>query len=245
MAYETEPLFRDDGYLRTCEATVVAINDLNGIILDRTIFYATGGGQPGDTGEIELADGTRLAIATTVFGETKSEIVHVPASPETLPQVDDRVTVHINWPQRYDRMRMHTALHLLSAILPYPVTGGQIGDGSGRLDFDVPEATLDKVNITDRLMALINGDHDTATRWITDAELEANPGLVKTMSVKPPMGSGRVRLVSIGEDRVDLQPCGGTHVANTREIGDIHVTKIEKKGRQNRRVRLSFGKAPT
>ncbi|WP_350334211.1 alanyl-tRNA editing protein [Coralliovum pocilloporae] len=241
MAFETDPLFRDDAYLRSCEATVAAVNERNGIILDRTIFYATGGGQPGDTGELELADGTRIAIATTVYGEDKSEIVHVPASDEHMPKAGDKVVVHVNWAQRYDRMRMHTALHLLSAILPYPVTGGQIGDGSGRLDFDVPEATLDKADITEKLMALVNGAHETATRWITDEELEANPGLVKTMSVKPPMGSGKVRLVSIGNDSVDLQPCGGTHVANTQEISDIYVSKIEKKGRQNRRVRLTFG----
>ncbi|MBA5776434.1 alanyl-tRNA editing protein [Stappia sp. F7233] len=233
----TEPLFRDDAYLKSCEAAVVAVNDRGGIILDRTVFYATGGGQPGDIGHLELDGGKRVDIATTVYGDTKSEIVHVPAEGQPLPGVGEKVAVHLDWDRRFRLMRVHTALHLLSVVLPYPVTGGQIGEGEGRLDFDIPEAILDKDEIAARVNELAAGDHPVTSEWITDAELEANPGLVKTMSVKPPTGSGRVRLVRIGND-VDLQPCGGTHVARTSEIGQLAVTKIEKKGKLNRRVRI-------
>lgn len=233
----TTPLFRDDAYLRSCEAEVVGVNDRGGILLDRTVFYATGGGQSGDSGFLELADGSRLDIATTVYDTDKTTIVHVPAEGQTQPPAGTRLTVHVDWPRRYRLMRMHTALHLLSVALPFPVTGGQIGDGEGRLDFDMGEETIDKDALLGRLNALAAGDHEVTTEWITDAELDANPGLVKTMSVKPPRGSGRVRLVRIGGD-VDLQPCGGTHVTRTSEIGSLELGKIEKKGRQNRRVRI-------
>lgn len=233
----TEPLFRDDAYLRTCDATVTQVNERGGIVLDRTIFYATGGGQPGDSGHLELEDGSRVEIATAVYGEDRKEIVHVPAEGQTLPQAGAKVVVHLDWTRRYRLMRVHTALHLLSVALPFPVTGGQIGEGEGRLDFDIPEATLDKDEIAAKVNEIAAGDHPVTMEWISDEELEANPGLVKTMSVKPPMGSGRVRLVRIGED-IDLQPCGGTHVSRTSEIGQLAVTKIEKKGRQNRRVRI-------
>ena len=235
----TELLFRDDAYLRSCEATVTAINDRGGIVLDRTVFYATGGGQPGDSGTLERADGSVVTLATAVYGEDRSQIVHVPAEGSTLPQVGEKVVLHLDWARRYRLMRVHTALHLLSVVLPYPVTGGQISDGDGRLDFDLPEAALDKEEIAAKVNEISAGDHAITSEWITDAELEANPDLVKTMSVKPPMGSGRVRLIRIGAD-VDLQPCGGTHVSRTSEIGTIEVPKIEKKGRQNRRVRLGL-----
>lgn len=235
----TDQLFRADAYLRTCDATVTTLNERGGILLDRTVFYATGGGQPGDSGFLELEGGARIEIATTVYGENKDEIVHVPAEGQTLPQPGSRVVAHLDWERRYRRMRVHTALHLLSVVLPYPVTGGQIGDGDGRLDFDIPEAILDKEDIAAKVNALAEGGHPVSMEWITDAELEANPGLVKTMSVKPPMGSGRVRLVRIGGD-IDLQPCGGTHVRSTAEIGPLSVTKIEKKGKLNRRVRISL-----
>ncbi len=235
----TEQLFRDDAYLRTCNAIVATINERGGILLDKTVFYATGGGQPGDTGYLELEDGSRIDIATTVFGDSKDEIVHVPAEGQSLPDIGSRVVAHLDWERRYKLMRVHTALHLLSVVLPFPVTGGQIGEGEGRLDFDIPEAALDKEDIAARVNELANGDHEVTTQWITDAELEANPGLVKTMSVKPPMGAGRVRLVRIGKD-VDLQPCGGTHVKTTSEIGTLSVTKIEKKGKLNRRVRINL-----
>lgn len=233
----TTPLFREDAYLRTCEAEVIGVNERGGIVLDRTVFYATGGGQPGDSGALELDDGTKLEIATAVYDEDKKTIVHVPSEGQSLPDVGSRVTAHIDWTRRYRLMRMHTALHLLSVALPYPVTGGQIGDPEGRLDFDMGDETIDREALVEKLNALASGDHEVTTQWITDAELDANPGLVKTMSVKPPRGSGKVRLVRIGRD-VDLQPCGGTHVTRTSEIGALDLGKIEKKGKQNRRVRI-------
>ncbi|SDR11584.1 alanyl-tRNA editing protein [Pseudovibrio sp. Tun.PSC04-5.I4] len=239
----TEHLYREDSYLRSCEATITKITPESGIILDRTCFYPNGGGQPGDTGSLELEDGTRIPLATAVYSADRSQIIHVPAEgtllPEGLTNGSTKVTVHLDWQTRYKRMRVHTALHLLSVVLPHPVTGGQISDGTGRLDFDLPEATLDKVELTEKLQELIDGDHPITQEWISDEELEANPGLVKTMSVKPPMGSGRVRLIRIGES-VDLQPCGGTHVTQTSQIGKATITKIEKKGRQNRRVRIQL-----
>jgi misacylated tRNA(Ala) deacylase len=233
----TAPLFRDDAYLRTCESQVVTVNERGGIVLDRTVFYATGGGQPGDSGALELEDGSRIDIATTVYDDDKSTIVHVPADGQTLPPEGASVTAHVDWARRYRLMRMHTALHLLSVALPFPVTGGQVGDPEGRLDFDMGDETIDREALLDKLNALAAGDHAVTTEWITDDELDANPGLVKTMSVKPPRGSGRVRLVRIGGD-IDLQPCGGTHVSRTSEIGKLDLGKIEKKGKLNRRVRI-------
>ncbi len=234
----TEPVFRDDAYARACEATVVAINDRGGVILDRTVFYPTGGGQPGDSGVLRLSDGGELGIATAVKGEAPDEVVHVPKDGQDLPAPGARLSAEIDWPRRYRHMRMHTCMHLLSAVLPYPVTGGQVGAERGRLDFDIPEAGLDKDRITSELNRLIDEDHAVATEWITDAELEANPELVKTMSVQPPRGAGRVRLIRV--KGLDLQPCGGTHVRRTGEIGPVRVVKIEKKGRQNRRVAIVF-----
>lgn len=234
----TDLLFRDDAYLRSCDARVTAITDRGGIVLDRTVFYATGGGQPGDSGRIELADGRQIPIATTVYGEDRSQIVHVPAEGEALPAVGDEIVLHLDWDRRYRLMRVHTALHLLSVVLPFPVTGGQIGEGEGRLDFDLPEGSPDKDEVAAKVNEIAAADHAVTTDWITDEELLAKPEMVKTMSVKPPMGSGRVRLVRIGD--VDLQPCGGTHVSRTSEIGPLIVTKIEKKGRQNRRVRIQL-----
>lgn len=233
----TTPLFRDDAYLGTCDARVVSVNDRGGIVLDRTVFYATGGGQPGDSGALELEDGGMIAIATTVYDEDKSTIVHVPAEDQPLPAIGTQVTAHVDWPRRYRLMRMHTALHLLSVALPFPVTGGQIGEREGRLDFDMGDETIDREALLAKLNELAAGDHAVTTEWITDEELDANPGLVKTMSVKPPRGSGRVRLVRIGGE-IDLQPCGGTHVSRTSEIGPLGLGKIEKKGKLNRRVRI-------
>ncbi|MBM3637115.1 MAG: alanyl-tRNA editing protein [Alphaproteobacteria bacterium] len=234
----TELLFRDDAYLKSCEAIIVAINERNGIILDRTVFYATGGGQPGDVGTITHSNGAVTKIATTVYGEDKSQVVHVPQEGEVLPKVGDKVVAAIDWDIRLERMRIHTALHVLTTVLPYPVTGGSIGDGDGRLDFDIPDAGQGKYEITAELMRRISQNADVTYRWIADEELEANPSLVKTMSVKPPMGTGRVRLVDIAG--LDLQPCGGTHVKNTSEIGMVAVTAIEKKGKINRRVRIAL-----
>src|SRR5690348_17237217 len=205
----TDCLFRDDSYLKECEARVLGINDRGGVILDRTIFYATSGGQPGDTGTIVTASGARLPIAAAVYtDQAKTEIAHVAAAGAALPSVGETVSAAIDWGKRYARMRMHTALHLLSAVLPYPVTGGSVGEAESRLDFDIPEAGLDKDEITARIMEMIAVDAPVTSRWISDEELQANPGLVKTMSVKPPMGTGRVRLIEIAN--LDLQPCGGT-----------------------------------
>ena len=235
----TECLFRDDSYLKSCDARVVALTEQGGIVLDRTVFYATSGGQPGDTGVLTTNKGTRISIETAVYTDAaKSEIAHVPAAGAPAVKVGDDVTVSIDWNKRYARMRMHTALHLLSAVLPYAVTGGAVGDSESRLDFDIPEAGLDKDTITAKVTEMIASNASVSSRWITDIELDANPGLVKTMSVKPPMGTGRVRLIEI--KGLDLQPCGGTHVRATGEIGAVRVTQIEKKGKQNRRVRLAL-----
>ncbi|MBL8569787.1 MAG: alanyl-tRNA editing protein [Phreatobacter sp.] len=237
----TEFLFRDDAYLTECDATVTAVTEKDGAIgvaLDRTVFYPTGGGQPGDVGSLSFG-GQTVAVATAVYGETKQDIVHVLAPGSAAPAVGATARAIIDWPVRHRRMRMHTGLHLLSVVLPFPVTGGSVGTDEGRLDFDIPESGLDRDDITAKLNDLIDRDAEVTERWITDAELEANPGLVKTMSVKPPMGSGRVRLVSI--EGLDLQPCGGTHVKRTAEIGRLVVSAIEKKGKQNRRVRVVFG----
>jgi misacylated tRNA(Ala) deacylase len=235
----TDCLFRDDSYLQSCAARVVALTDQGGIVLDRTVFYATSGGQPGDSGTLVAADGRRVPIATAVYTDAaKSEIAHLPAPASPALALGDEVTAAIDWDKRYARMRMHTALHLLSAVLPYAVTGGAVGESESRLDFDIPEAGLDKDEIAAKVNAMIAGNAAVSARWISDAELEANPGLVKTMSVKPPMGTGRVRLIEIAG--LDLQPCGGTHVRATGEIGAVRVTQIEKKGKQNRRVRIAL-----
>jgi misacylated tRNA(Ala) deacylase len=240
----TECLFRDDSYLRECAARVVAINERGGVVLDRTVFYATSGGQPGDSGTLTCADGTQIPIATAVYTDAaKSEIAHVPAQElqglgAPALKVGDAVTATIDWDKRHARMRMHTALHLLSAALPYAVTGGSVGESESRLDFDIPEAGVDKDAITAKVNEMIATDAAVTSRWISDDELAANPGLVKTMSVKPPMGTGQVRLIEIAG--LDLQPCGGTHVRSTAEIGKVQVTQIEKKGKQNRRVRLAL-----
>ncbi|WP_420393210.1 alanyl-tRNA editing protein [Acuticoccus sp.] len=230
----TTPLFRDDAYLTSADGVVTEAGE-GWLSLDRSVFYAAGGGQPGDTGRLELDGGDALAVTDARYGEDRASIHLAVASP---PPAGTSVTQHLDWPRRYRLMRVHTALHLLSVALPYPVTGGQIGDGDGRLDFDIPDPQLDKDALAERVQDLVDGAHAVTTEWITDEELDANPDLVKTMAVKPPRGSGRVRLVRIGS--VDLQPCGGTHVASTAEVGRVAVTKIEKKGRQNRRVRLSL-----
>ncbi|HWB46588.1 MAG TPA: alanyl-tRNA editing protein [Hyphomicrobiaceae bacterium] len=238
----TEQLYRADAYLRECTAHVLSVNDRGGVVLDRTVFYASAGGQPGDSGRLEAAAGTACPIATTVYDADKTTIVHVVPESATRPAAGDEVRAILDWDTRYRLMRMHTCLHLLCALVKYPVTGGQVGAGEGRLDFDIEDASaVDRDALTDALNALIAANHPVGERWITDEELEANPGLVRTMAVKPPMGTGRVRLVAIGEGgAVDLQPCGGTHVRSTGEIGRVAVTKIEKKGKQNRRIRVAF-----
>lgn len=239
----TEFLFRSDSYLNTVAAKVVEVNDLGGIVLDRTNFYATSGGQPGDIGFLETADGGKIKIATTIHpnGE-KHEIVHVPEEGEQLPTIGDEVTCHIDWENRYKLMRVHTALHLLSVVIPLPVTGGSIGAEKGRLDFQMPEPPEDKDALAAELNALIARELDVQEEWISEAELDANPDLVKTMSVKPPSGQGKIRMIRIvdGDQTIDWQPCGGTHVANTREIGKMRLGKVEKKGKINRRVAIHF-----
>src|SRR5438105_7795486 len=237
----TEHLFREDAYTRSCAARVTAADE-RGIRLDRTVFYPTGGGQPGDSGHLRLASGETIAIVDTVKGEAADEVVHIPAPGTPLPALGTEVTAEIDWERRYRLMRMHSCLHLLCAVVPGAVTGGQVSDGRGRLDFDVPGASLDKEAIAARLNELIAAGHDVTPRWIADDELTARPELVRTMSVKPPVGAGRVRLMEIaGPDAtIDLQPCGGTHIRNTAEIGPVLIGKIENKGRQNRRINIAF-----
>jgi misacylated tRNA(Ala) deacylase len=232
----TDLVFRSDWHAAATPARVLAVTECGGIVLDRTVFYATGGGQPGDRGWIIRADGSRVAIATAVWDDpAKTIVAHAPAEGQTPPAVGEAVTAEIDWPLRLLRMRAHTCLHLLSVALPHPVTGGAVGDGEGRLDFDIPDA-IEKEAVQAGLDALLAQPAEVSDRWITDAELDANPGLVKTMSVQPPRGSGRIRLVEIAG--LDLQPCGGTHVRNTSEIGRVEVTGVEKKGKLNRRVRI-------
>lgn len=234
----TEMLFRQDAYQTEATAKVTGLTAEGGIVLDRSIFYPRGGGQPGDSGHLSWQGG-RFSIATTIKGPG-DQIVLVPGEAEVLPPVGVEISHSLDWARRHRHMRVHTALHLLSVVIPLPVTGGSIGAEKGRLDFNMPEPPQDKDALTQALNALIDQDLAITEDWITDAELAANPSLVKTMSVQPPMGSGRVRLIRIGEGagQIDLQPCGGTHVARTSEIGRVRIGKIENKGRQNRRVSL-------
>ena len=231
-----ELIFRDDAYCRSCQATVLA-SEPGGIRLDRTVFYPTGGGQPGDAGVLRWADG-QARIVDAHKGEGQDEVLHVPAEGADLPEPGVQVEAEIDWERRHRLMRMHTCMHLLCALVTGDVTGGAVGDGKGRLDFNLPDTSLDKERIGAELNRLIAEDHEVRPRWITDEELAANPQLVRTMSVKPPMGAGKVRLLEIAG--VDLQPCGGTHVRRTGEIGSVRIGKIENKGRQNRRVNILF-----
>lgn len=230
----TKALYRDDAYQKTCTAKVLSAS-IDAVVMDQTIFYPLGGGQPGDTGTMQWSDHS-LAIVDTRHGDHGS-IIHVPGPDSNLPSAGSKVTVTLDWDRRYAHMRMHTGLHLLGAVLPYGVTGGAIHADKSRLDFDLQD-TLDKEVVTRNLNALVAGDHPVLTRWITDEELDAQPELIRTMSVKPPRGVGKIRLLEI--PGVDLQPCGGTHVARTGEIGTLRVSKIEKKGRHNRRVHVIF-----
>lgn len=235
----TERLYEQDSYLQETEAVVVAARD-DAVVLDRTVFYARGGGQPGDSGALVLPSGQTVWITDTVKGEGE-QILHLVAEGSPLPAPGDKVLARIDWDRRHRHMRMHTCMHLLCALVDAPVTGGNLNDQKGRLDFDLPESTVDKAPLTAALNELIQRRIDTSLEWITDEELAAQPELVKTMSVQPPTGAGRVRLLRVGE--VDLQPCGGTHVANTGEIGPVRVSKIEKKSRLNRRISVVFDEA--
>lgn len=241
--FETQPLFNDDAYLTECSATILAINDRNGIILDQTVFYPTGGGQPGDTGTFE-SEGKTVEIATTIKDRETGELIHVAAEGEIPFKVGDKVIARIDWDRRYQQMKMHTALHLLCAVVPCGVTGGQVGAEKSRLDFDLGDSTVEKEQITANLNRLISENHSVTTQWITDEELDKNPELVRTMTVQPPRGLGKegigkVRLLKIGES-VDLQPCGGTHVKQTSEIGKMLISNIKSKGKRNRRINIVF-----
>ncbi|MGP1359100.1 alanyl-tRNA editing protein, partial [Roseicyclus sp.] len=225
---------------KSAPGTVTALTPEGGIVLDRTIFYARGGGQPGDSGSLDWSGG-RIAIATAVKGE-EGAIVLIPAEPGALPPVGATVDQRLDWERRHGHMRIHTALHLLSVVIPLPVTGGAIGADRGRLDFDMPEAAPEREVLEGKLNALVTRDLAVSDTWITEEELDDNPGLVKTLSVAPPRGAGRIRLVRIGSEEapVDLQPCGGTHVLRTGEIGKLRIARIENKGRQNRRVTIEL-----
>lgn len=229
-------LFQQDPYQRETQSRVIAHTEEGGVVLDASIFYPTGGGQPGDSGALEW-DGKRMAVATAVKGE-EGAIILVPSEPVALPPVGSHVVQHLDWDRRHKHMRIHTALHLLSVAVPFGVTGGAISATHGRLDFNMPDAPEDREALEETLNAFVEQDARVSDGWITEAELDAAPELVKTMAVKPPRGMGDIRLVRIGEDDdwIDLQPCGGTHVARTGEIGALRLGKIEKKGKMNRRI---------
>lgn len=234
----TRMLFREDAYRRDAPAMVRELTPEGGVVLDQCLFYPTGGGQPGDSGWLRW-DGQALPIATTVKGEGEA-IVLVPAEAAALPPIGAHVTHELDWDRRHKHMRVHTALHLLSVVVPFGVTGGQISATHGRLDFDMPDAPHNREEIEETLNDFVEADLRVSEGWMSGAELEANPHLVKTMAVKPPEGAGDIRLIRIGEGDgwIDLQPCGGTHVARTGEIGGLRLGKMEKKGRLNRRIYL-------
>lgn len=233
----TELLFRDDAYLKTATARVLAITE-RGIELDRTIFYPLGGGQPGDTGILVRENGERIQIADTRKGETMNSVVHIPLVGAALPEPGELLTLELDWARRYSLMRLHTALHVMSCVVVAPVSGGNIAPDKARLDFDIDMSLLDAARIEQGTNELIARGVETQTEWITDEELDARPELVKTMSVQPPRGAGRVRLLRI--PGIDLQPCGGTHVKNIAEIGGIRVLKIKSEGKRNRRVEIAL-----
>jgi len=232
----TEELFRADGYLRRCTANVIDILG-NGFVVDKTVFYPMGGGQPGDSGVFSVSGHDVIEIIDCYVDRETGKHLHIVSDESALPKVGDSVELEINWQRRHRLMRVHSCLHMLCAAIPEPVTGGSIGDGNGRLDFDMPEPP-DKVAIEEKVNALIRQDAPMSMQWISDKELEAQPELVRTMSVQPPKGSGSVRLVDFSG--IDLQPCGGTHVARTGEIGEIRVVSIKKKGKQNRRITVEL-----
>ena len=231
----TQEIFREDAYAKNCEATVTAVGEA-GIELDRTVFYPTGGGQPGDSGVLRLSGGREIPIGEARMDRERGCILHVPIKGADLPSIGETVEAEIDWQRRHRLMRMHTTMHLLCSIIPEGVTGGSVGVEKSRLDFNLPDRIPDKEELTAKLNELVAGDHPISMRWISDAELAAQPELVRTMSVKPPTGAGRVRLIEIAD--VDLQPCGGTHVARTSEIGRVRIGKIENKGKQNRRINI-------
>ncbi|MFT4714547.1 MAG: misacylated tRNA(Ala) deacylase [Candidatus Azotimanducaceae bacterium] len=232
----TEKVFYQDSYQKTLATVVTAVSE-DWVQFAATIFYPLGGGQPGDQGTVSI-DGTTLNILDTLKGETADSITHQLETDEHQLKVGDDVVLELAWERRYKHMRMHTCMHLLGSLIPVPVTGGSVGAEKSRLDFDIGDNQLDKEDLTRRLNVLIQAGTDLTLESITDEELDDNPSLVRTMSVQPPRGAGTIRMVRIGE--VDYQPCGGTHLKNTAEIGPIRVSKIENKGKRNRRVNLVF-----
>jgi misacylated tRNA(Ala) deacylase len=231
----TEPLFQQDAYLRTCAATVIEVSE-GGVVLDRTVFYPLGGGQPGDTGTLRATDGREWRVTDARKGEG-GRILHVLEAGVTAPEVGTAVAASLDWERRHAHMRMHTCLHLLGSVLRYGVTGGQIAADKGRLDFDTQDE-IDKDAVTAAVNTLVAANHGVRSMWITEEELDRQPELVRTLSVQPPRGAGRIRLLEI--PGVDLQPCGGTHVTATSEIGPVAVTKVENKGKRNKRVYIAF-----
>ena len=233
----TEELFREDAYATSCKAKVLEADEC-GVILDRTVFYVEGGGQPGDTGTLTLSDGSEVQVVGTYQDKDGRGILHALAEGQILPPPGSEVSAEIDWDRRYKHMRMHSCLHLLCSLVDGGVTGGSISVDKGRLDFDLQDTRLDKEQLTNDLNRLIEQNHSLAARWISDAEMEQQQDLIRTMSVKPPTGQGQVRLMEV--EGVDLQPCGGTHVRATGEIGTVRVRKIENKGAHNRRVNIVF-----
>ena len=234
-----ELVFREDPYAKECTATVVAAGP-EGVVLDRTVFYPTGGGQPGDSGVLIAEDGTETPVAEARKGEGPDDVLHTVPEGAALPAPGAKVTARIDWDRRYKHMRMHTTMHLLCSMVNHGVTGGAVGAEKSRLDFDSGDHVYDKDELTARLNELVAADHAVTSRWIDESELDENPDLVRTLSVQPPRGTGRIRLMAVGDGAVDLQPCGGTHVARTGEIGKVRVAKIENKGKRNRRINIVF-----
>jgi len=230
-------LFQDDAYLKSCDAEVISVGE-DGIRLSRTVFYPTGGGQPGDSGVLKLESGDEIRITEARKGDSLGDVVHIVAEDDILPAVGDKVHAVLDWDRRYRHMRFHTCMHVLCSLIDGDVTGGNLAADKARLDFNLPDGPPDKIELSEKLNAVIAENHKIGTRWITDEDLDANPGLVRTMSVQPPRGAGRIRLLEI-ED-VDVQPCGGTHVKSTAEIGQVVISKIENKGKQNRRFIVRF-----
>lgn len=247
----TRKAFLEDAYLTVFEAKIVALVDGTGennadcVLLDATNFYANSGGQPGDIGHFELLDGSVIKITNTFYSKDKKTILHQSDSDITALENGQSLVCHIDWERRYNLMRMHSACHLLSVACPFPITSANVGEKESRIDFDMQGTSYSKEDITEKVMEMVKGNHQIFTQLISEDELLANPNIVKSKNVKPPMGLGDIRLVCIGENAsIDSQPCGGTHVSETKEIGDIHIGKIENKGKENRRFRIRFGKPP-
>lgn len=238
----TRKAFLEDAYLSALEAKIIAVSD-EGIQLDATNFYANSGGQPGDIGHLECLDGNMLGVTNTTYSKDKKTITHQVDASATALKIGDKVICHIDWERRYKLMQMHSACHLLSVVCPFPITSANVGIEESRVDFDLQGASFDKQEVTEKLMEMVTANYPIFTRYITQNELLKSPEIVKSKNVKPPMGMGDIRLVCIGENAlIDSQPCGGTHVSETQEIGDIHIGKIENKGKANRRFRILFGK---